>query len=78
MPGFPNITEAYAQTFAAKQLTPEVWVSSHAGHFGLHENINPAMRTSKRFIDPEGYRAKIERYKTLSINCCANGRVSWQ
>jgi len=37
MPGFPNITEAYAGTFARqKQLRPAVWVSSHAGHFDLH------------------------------------------
>jgi metallo-beta-lactamase class B len=42
MPGYPNITEAYAQTFAKqKELKPEIWVSSHAGHFGLHEKYKP-------------------------------------
>jgi len=67
MPGYPNITEAYAQTFAKqKELKPEIWVSSHAGHFGLHEKYKPGdAYDPKRFIDPEGYRAKIERYEKL-------------
>jgi metallo-beta-lactamase class B len=49
-----------------KQLTPEVWVSSHAGHFGLHEKYKPGdAYDPKRFVDPAGYRAKIERYEKL-------------
>ncbi len=67
MPGFPGITEAYQQTFAKqKLLTPEVWVSSHAGHFNLHEKYKPGDKYDpNRFADPAGYREKIAKYEKL-------------
>lgn len=70
MPAFPGITDAYAQTFAKqKQLTPEVWVSSHAGHFNLHEKYKPGdVYNANRFVDPEGYRLKVLRYEKLYLD----------
>jgi len=70
MPGFPNITEAYAQTFAKqKRLTPDIFVSSHAGQFNLHEKYKPGDKYDpNRFVDPEGYKAKIERYEKLYLD----------
>jgi metallo-beta-lactamase class B len=70
MPAFTGITKAYADTFARqKQLTPEVWVSSHAGHFNLHEKYKPGdAYDANRFVDPAGYRAKIERYEKLYLD----------
>lgn len=38
MPGWPEIMKAYKTTVdKQKQLKPDVWVSSHAGHFNLHQ-----------------------------------------
>ena len=67
MPGFPNITQAYESTFARqKQLHPDVWVSSHAGHFNLHQKYKPGDRYDpNRFVDPKGYVAKVENYERL-------------
>lgn len=67
MPGFPGITEAYTKTLARqKQLTPEVWVSSHAGHFNLHQKYKPGdAYDPNRFVDPDGYGAKIQFYEKL-------------
>jgi metallo-beta-lactamase class B len=65
MPAFPNITEAYTQTFAKqKKLMPDVWVSSHAGHFDLHQKYKPGdPYDPNRFVDPKGYQAKVALYE---------------
>src|SRR5262245_8627846 len=62
MPAFPQISEAYLTTLARqKQLKPEVWVSSHAGHFNLHQKYKPGdPYDPNRFVDPDGYAAKIQ------------------
>ena len=76
MPAFPGITEAYATTFVRqKLLTPEVWVSSHAGHFNLHEKYKPGdAYDPNRFIDPAGYRAKVAFYEKLYLDQLAKER----
>ena len=65
MPGFPKISEAYSTTLAKqKQMKPDIWVSSHAGHFDLHEKYKPGDKYDpNRFVDPKGYLAKIELYE---------------
>jgi metallo-beta-lactamase class B len=67
MPAFPEITKAYMGTLQRqKQLKPDIWVSSHAGHFNLHEKYKPGdPYDPKRFVDPEGYEAKIAHYEKL-------------
>jgi len=67
MPAFPNITDAYATTLKRqKELRPEVWVSSHAGHFNLHQKYKPGDKYDpNRFVDPDGYQAKIQFYEKL-------------
>ena len=67
MPAFPDITKAYLGTLERqKQLKPDIWVSSHAGHFNLHEKYKPGdAYDPKRFVDPEGYQAKIRQYEKL-------------
>ena len=67
MPGFPGITEAYTRTLGRqKQLKPEVWVSSHAGHFNLHQKYKAGdPYDPNRFVDPDGYQAKIQFYEKL-------------
>jgi metallo-beta-lactamase class B len=65
MPGFPGITEAYMKTFERqKQLKPDVWVSSHAGHFNMHQKYKPGdPYDPNRFVDPAGYVQKVELYE---------------
>jgi metallo-beta-lactamase class B len=67
MPAFPEITKAYLGTLERqKQLKPDIWVSSHAGHFNLHQKYKPGdAYDPKRFVDPEGYQAKIAQYEKL-------------
>jgi metallo-beta-lactamase class B len=64
MSAYPEIADDYAATFRAqKALSADVWVSSHAGHFNLHEKMSPgAPYEPQRFVDPEGYIAKIDFY----------------
>ena len=67
MPGFPEIMQAYKGTIARqKQLKPDVWVSSHAGHFNLHQKYKPGdAYDPNRFVDPNGYEAKLAFYEKL-------------
>lgn len=65
MPAYPEIADDYAATFRAQQaLTADVWVSSHASHFDLHEKFQPGGGyDAEPFIDQAGYLAKIELYE---------------
>jgi metallo-beta-lactamase class B len=65
MPGYPAIADDYAATFRDQlALEPDVWVSSHAGHFDLHDRFKPGdTYDPNRFADPAGYRAKIELFE---------------
>lgn len=62
-PGYPMIVEEYARTFARqKQLSIDVFLSSHAGQFRLHEKYKPGdVYNPNRFVDPAGFRAAVER-----------------
>lgn len=62
-PGYPTIVEDYARTVARqKQMTIDVFLSSHAGQFRLHEKYKPEdAYNPSRFVDPEGFRAAVER-----------------
>ena len=62
-PAYPNSVEDYAVTFAKqKKLTPDVWVSSHAHHFRLHDKYKAGTPYDPmRFYDPKGYVAMVER-----------------
>jgi metallo-beta-lactamase class B len=62
-PGYPRIVEEYAQTFAKqKQISLDVFLSSHAGQFRLHEKYKAGdSYDPNRFVDPKGYRAAVDR-----------------
>ncbi len=68
-PAYPNFSEAYAETFdRQKRLagTFDVWVSSHAGHFGLHDKYEPGdSYDPERFVDPDGYLERIQQYEQI-------------
>ncbi len=65
MSAYPHIADDYAATFRDQlALTPDVWVSSHSGHFDLHDRYSPGDAFDpNRFADLDGYRAKIELYR---------------
>ena len=65
MPGYPEITEAYARTLAKqKQLKPDIYLSSHAAQFDLHKKYKPGdPYDPQRFVDPDGYQFKIQFYE---------------
>ncbi len=61
MPGFPDIAEAYAQTFHdQKEMKIDVWLASHASQFGMHKKYQPGdPYNADRFVDPEGFRKSV-------------------
>lgn len=67
MPGFPGITDAYASTLTRqKQMQPDIWVASHAGQFNMHQKYKPGdPYDPNRFVDPNGFGAKIQFYEKL-------------
>ncbi|NIW24324.1 MAG: subclass B3 metallo-beta-lactamase [Gammaproteobacteria bacterium] len=69
MPAYPEIAEDYAATFAAqKTLSADVWVSSHGRHYNLYDKFSPGdAYDPERFIDPDGYQAKIDEYEQLYL-----------
>ena len=41
-------------------------MASHAGQFNLHDKYKPGdSYDPKRFVDPQGYQAKIRSYEKL-------------
>lgn len=67
MPGFRQISEAYLGTLdRQKKLKPQVWVASHAAQFNMHQKYKPGdAYDPDRFVDPDGYGAKIQFYEKL-------------
>ena len=64
-PGYPAIVEDFKNTLAMQSTyTPDIWVSSHAGQFNLHDVYKPGdAYTPARFGDLTAYRAKIAGYQ---------------
>jgi metallo-beta-lactamase class B len=67
MPGFPEILKAYKTTLARqKELKPDVWVASHAPQFNMYDKYKPGdAYDPNRFVDPQGYQAKLAFYEKL-------------
>ena len=62
MPGFPNIADAYANTFRAqKDMQIDVWLASHASQFNLHGKYAPGdAYDPERFVDPKGFLKAVQ------------------
>jgi metallo-beta-lactamase class B len=62
-PSYPTIAEDYARTFERqKAMAIDIFLASHAGQFGLHTKARPgAPYDPARFVDPQGFRAAVER-----------------
>ena len=78
MPNYPAIADDYARTFAAqKALELDVFLASHAGQFGMHEKYKPGdPYEANRFVDPQGYRAAVERLEKLYVDQLAQERAA--
>jgi len=61
MPGYPNVGKDYAYTLnAMKDLKFDLWLSSHASQFGLHEKHKPGdPYRPEQFMDQKGYDAEL-------------------
>lgn len=61
MPKFPNIAQAYAQTFHdQKEMKIDVWLASHAAQFSMHKKYQPGdTYNPDRFVDPQGFQAAV-------------------
>jgi len=64
-PGYPTIAQDFAYTIAdLKKMTPDIWLSSHAGQFNLHKVYKPGdPYNPARFGDLAAYRAKLDEYQ---------------
>jgi metallo-beta-lactamase class B len=64
-PGYPTIVEDFKNTLAAQATyTPDIWLSSHAGQFNLHEVYKPGdAYDPSRFGNLAAYKGKIAGYQ---------------
>jgi metallo-beta-lactamase class B len=64
-PGYPTIVQDFANTIQRmKGLSPDIWVSSHAGQFNRHQVYTPGdPYNPSRFGDLAAYKAKITGYE---------------
>lgn len=62
---YSGIAEDYARTFALQKALPvDIWVAAHASQYNLHDKFSPGDGYDpERFVDPEGFRAKVASYE---------------
>jgi metallo-beta-lactamase class B len=62
MPGYPDVAKDYAYTLEAlKKIKFDIWLSSHASQFGLHDKRKPGDGYHpEAFIDQKGYDSAID------------------
>jgi metallo-beta-lactamase class B len=78
MPTYPTIGDDYARTFAAQKALPvDVFLASHASQFRMHDKYKPGdAYDPERFVDPQGYRAAVERLETIYREQLARERAA--
>jgi len=67
--GGASSAEHFAETFRRqKALDVDVWVAAHGGQYGLHDKYEAGQEYSPdTFVDPEGFRAAVERLEQLYL-----------
>ena len=75
-PTYPGVAEDFAKTFRRqKKLPVDVWVAAHASQYGLHSKYKPGQAYNPQtFVDPDGYRAAVERHEKLYLEYVAAER----
>jgi metallo-beta-lactamase class B len=78
MPGFPDIAQAYEQTFRAqKDMKIDVWLASHASQFHLHEKYTPGSPYNPdRFVDPDGFLKSVQELEKTYREQLARDRAA--
>ena len=78
MPKYSTIADDYARTFAAQKALPvDVFFASHAAQFGMHDKYKPGdAYNPDRFVDPQGYRAAVERLEKTYLEQLARERAA--
>lgn len=61
MPAYPNVGQDYRYTLESlKKLQFDLWISSHASQFGLHDKRKPGdPYRPEAFVDQPGYEASV-------------------
>jgi metallo-beta-lactamase class B len=64
-PGYPTIVEDFKNTLAAQAAyTPDIWLSSHAGQYNLHDVYKPGdAYDPSRFGNLAAFKGKIAEYQ---------------
>jgi metallo-beta-lactamase class B len=64
-PGYPTIVEDFKNTLEMQATyAPDIWVSSHAGQFNLHQVYQPGdAYNPSRFGDLAAYKGKVAGYQ---------------
>ena len=75
-PTYPGVAEDFAATFRRQKALPvDVWVAAHGAQYELHTKYKPEQAYNpETFVDPEGYRAAVERHEKLYLEYLASER----
>jgi metallo-beta-lactamase class B len=77
MTAYPGIQQDYARTFAAQRaMTIDVFFSSHASQFGMHDKYKPGdPYNPDRFVDPKGFLEAVSRLEKAYLDQVAKERA---
>jgi metallo-beta-lactamase class B len=77
MPGYPGITQDYANTFLAqKDMRVDVWLASHASQFRLHDKYKPGdPYNPERFVDPTGFLTSVQKLEKTYLDQLAKEKA---
>lgn len=66
-PTYPGVAEDFAETFRRqKAMDIDIWVAAHGSQYGMHGKHAPGQAYSPdTFVDPQGFRAAVERLEAL-------------
>ena len=75
-PTYPGMADDFARTYASqKAMDVDVWVAAHGGQYDLHDKYQPGQAYSPdTFVDPEGFRAEVERLERIYLDQLAEER----
>lgn len=68
-PTYPGVAADFAETFRKQRaLDIDIWVAAHGSQYGLHRKYTAGQPYDpETFVDPEGFRAAVERLEGLYL-----------
>ncbi len=69
-PTYHGIAEDFEKTFESqRELSPDIWVSSHKSAYGFHQKHTPGQAYDPRaFYDPAGYVEAVRLHEVTFVN----------